>query len=94
MNNTKYIEAIRGHLCHALTESENNDKTIKRVRERIEDIEMLLKTLPAVSVYMMEKELDAEMEFCETLNDVYNAEINRLTLLVLKTNTEMYKMES
>ena len=89
MNNTKYIEAIRGHLCHALTESKNNYKIIKRIREKIEGIEMLLKTFPALSVWMIEEELNAEMDFCETLNDIYNAEINRLTLLVLKTNTEI-----
>lgn len=94
MNNTKYIEAIRGHLCHALTESKNNYKTIKKIREKIEGVEVLLKTFPAVSIGMIEEELNAEMEFCETLNDVYNAEINRLTLLVLKTNTEIYKMEA
>lgn len=89
MNNPKYIETIRGHLCNSLTESKNNYKTIKKIREKIEGIEMLLKTFPAVSIGMIEKELNTEMEFCEKLNDIYNAEINRLTLLVLETNTEI-----
>jgi hypothetical protein len=89
MNNPKYIETIREHLCNLLTKSRNNYKTIKRLRERIEDIEMLLKTFPGARVGMLEEELYTEMEFCEKLNDIYNVEINRLALLVLETNTEI-----
>ena len=89
MNNPKYIETIREHLCILLTKSRNNYKIIKRLRERIEDIEVLLKTFPGARVGMLEEELYTEMEFCEKLNDIYNVEINRLTLLVLETNTGM-----
>jgi hypothetical protein len=87
MNDAKYIETLRSHLCHSLTEYRNNYRTIKKIREKIEGIEVLLKTFPAVNVDMIEKELSIEMEFCETLNDTYNAEINRLTLLVLESQT-------
>ena len=89
MNNPKYIETIREHLCNSLTKSRNNYKTIKRLRGRIEDIEMLFETFPEARVGTLEEELYTEMEFCEKLNDIYNAEINRLVLLVLETNTEI-----
>ena len=89
MNYTNYIRTIRGNLCQTLTQSRDNEKRMQRVRESIENIEMAQTTEFPLITGMIDRELNAEVEFCEMLNDIYNTEINRLALLVLKINKEI-----
>jgi hypothetical protein len=88
MNYTSYIRGLRGNLCQVLTQLRNNEKKINDVREEIEAIGMA-RSISPLTIAQIEEELNIEIGFYLTLNDVYNTEVNRLIKIILENPTEI-----
>ena len=86
MNYTSYIGTLRNNLCHVLTILRDNEKKIKKIRESIENLAVENKVNYLISD-MIDKELNMEIEFYETLNGVYGKEANRLVEIILEKPT-------
>ena len=87
MNYTNYIGTLRNNLCHVLTALRDNEKKIKKIRESIENIDMVQVVNFPLSASTIRKELNIEIEFYETLNDIYGKEANRLVKIILDEPT-------
>ena len=83
MNYTNYIGTLRNNLCHVLTILRDNEKKIKKIRESIENLEMVQVVNFPTSASRIRKELNMEIEFYETLDGVYGKESNRLVEIIL-----------
>ena len=83
MNYTNYIRTLRNNLCHVLTALRNNEKKIKKIRESIENLEMVQWVGKPLSASVIDREMALEIEFYETLNIIYGKETNRLVKIIL-----------
>ena len=83
MNYTNYIGTLRNNLCHVLAILRDNEKKIKKIRESVENLEMVQWVDQPLSANMIDKEMAIEIEFYETLNIVYSKEANRLVKIIL-----------
>jgi len=89
MSYTNYLDTVRCNLCLILTELRNNEKKIRKIHERIENIEFINLAAWPVEVKLVEAELRIEVEFYETLNDSYDAEVSRLIAIIFEKSTEI-----
>ena len=89
MNYTNYIGTLRNNLCYVLTATRDNEKKIKKIRENIENIELLPKLERPTCRFLIREELNMEIEFYETINDVYSKEANRLIGIILDKPIEV-----